>query len=88
MKHGPERTMNDMRAWSSGLIGKIFYEKHPNDESKFRTIRIGYNAFANKMTPQYTDFITGEVPPNIPPLPPRLLGALHTMQNNGNNSFY
>ena len=38
-----------MTRWSSDLIGKIFYEKANDDSRYFRTIRVGWNGFANKM---------------------------------------
>ena len=57
---------------SASLIGQIFYQKNDKDSRFFRTIRIGHNPFANKLVPQATDFIMGEPPPDMQPLPPLL----------------
>ena len=77
-----------MTRWSSGLIGKIFYEKANDDSRYFRTIRVGWNRFANKMNLQYSNFVMGEPPEDMQPINPRLRSAINTMQFNGNNSFY
>ena len=77
-----------MTRWSSGLIGKIFYEKANDDSRYFRTIRVGRNGFANKMNLQYSNFVMGEPPEDMQPINPRLRSAINTMQFNGNNSFY
>jgi len=86
--NAPERTYQDMTRWSSGLIGKIFYEKANDDSRYFRTIRVGWNRFANKMNLQYSSFVMGEPPEDMQPINPRLRSAINTMQFNGNNSFY
>ena len=86
--NAPERTYQDMTRWSSGLIGKIFYEKANDDSRYFRTIRVGWNGFANKMNLQYSNFVMGEPPEDMQPINPRLRSAINTMQFNGNNSFY
>lgn len=86
--NAPERTHQDMTRWSSGLIGKIFYEKANDDSRYFRTIRVGWNGFSNKMHLQYSNFVMGEPPEDMQPINPRLRSAINTMQFNGNNSFY
>ena len=86
--NAPERTYQDMTRWSSCLIGKIFYEKANDDSRYFRTIRVGWNRFANKMNLQYSNFGMGEPPEDMQPINPRLRSAINTMQFNGNNSFY
>jgi hypothetical protein len=91
MKDLPERTYQDMMQWNSGLIGKVFYEKNPQDDKQFRTIRVGWNGIANKMVLQYSNagaYITGTPPDGMQPMNPRLRSSIVTMQNNGNNSFY
>ena len=77
-----------MTRWSSDLIGKIFYEKANDDSRYFRTIRVGWNEFSNKMHLQYSNFAMGEPPEDMQPINPRLRSAINTMQFNGNNSFY
>ena len=91
MNHQPERNMQDMMQWNQGLIGKVFYELDPSDKNKFRTVRVGWNGFANKMVLQYSNagaYITGTPPDGMPAMNPRLRSSIVTMQNNGNNSFY
>ena len=88
MHNAPERTYQDMQQWSNKMIGRIYYEKANDDPRYFRTARIGYNAFANKMVLQYSNFVMGEPPADMQPLNPRLRSSINTMQFNGNNSFY
>jgi len=86
-----ERTMQDMRQWNQGLIGKMFYELNPANEKEFRTVRVGWNGFANKMVLQYSNagaYITGTPPEGMQAMNPRLRSSIVTMQNNGDNSFY
>lgn len=77
-----ERTAQDLKQWSHGMVGKVYYQKHDKDKNQYRTIRLSFNPFANKIVPQFSNFITGEVPPNIPALPPTLLGSLSRFQAN------
>ena len=77
-----ERTAQDLQQWSGGMIGKVYYQKHDKDDKQYRTVRLHFNPFANKIAPQFSNFITGEVPENIPPLPPTLLGSLTRFQAN------
>ena len=88
MNNAPERSFQDMQQWSNNMIGKIYYEKANDDPRYFRTARVGWNGFANKMVLQYTNFIMGEPPADMQPLNPRLRSSINTMQFNGNNSFY
>jgi len=74
--------------WNNKMIGKIFYERAKDDPRYFRTARVAYNGFANKMVLQYTPFVMGEPPTDMQQLNPRLRSAINTMQFNGNNSFY
>ena len=80
--NAPERTYQDMTRSSSGLIGKIFYEKANDDSRYLRTIRVGWNGFANKMNLQYSNFVMGEPPEDIQTINPRLRSAINTMQFN------
>ena len=57
---------------SASLIGRIFYQRNDKDSRYFRTIRIAHNPFANKLVPQATDFVMGEPPAELEPLPPLL----------------
>ena len=82
-----ERTAKDLNQWSNGMIGKIYYQKNSRDENQYRTIRLAFNPFANKIVPQISNFVTGEVPDTLPPLPPNLLGSLMRFQANTPNFF-
>jgi hypothetical protein len=88
MNNAPERSFQDMKQWSNNLIGKIYYERANDDPRYFRTARVGWNGFANKIVLQYTPFIMGEPPAEMQQLNPRLRSSINTMQFNGNNSFY
>ena len=74
-----ERNARDMRQWNP-LVGKIFWQTHPKDPTKGRTIRMRFNIFADKITPQITDWNTCARPDGIEEINPRLLSSL-TMQN-------
>ena len=74
-----ERNMGDMRQWNP-LIGKVFWQTHPDDSKQGRTIRMHYNIFADKITPQITNWIVSTKPDGMEEINPRLLSSL-TMQN-------
>ena len=59
---------------------KGFLQTHPQDPTKGRTIRMHYNVFADKITPQIMDWIISTKPDGMKEINPRLLGSL-TMQN-------
>lgn len=77
-----DRTLNDFKRWNSNLINKIYYQNDPKDNKRFRTIRMHFNPFANKITPQYSNWIEGVPPEEMEPVNPRLLSSLATMQHN------
>ena len=82
-----ERTMTDYQTWTNRMVGKVYYELDPANENRFRTIRISFNPFANKLVPQITNYVEGSPPDTMPALPPNLLGSLMRFQNT-NHSFY
>jgi len=88
MNNAPEISFQDMKQWFNNMIGKIYYERANDDPKYFRTARVGWNGFANKMVLQYTPFIMGEPPVEMQQLNPRLRSSVNIMQFNGNNSFY
>ena len=91
MNHQPERTMQDMMQWNQGLIGKVFYELDPSDKNKFRTVRVGWNGFANKMVLQYSNagaYIIGTPPDGMPAMNPRLRSSIVTCRIMGTIVFY
>ena len=77
-----ERNYSDLKRWSNGMIGKVFYRKDPKNPNRYQTVRIGWNAFANKMIPQYSNFVEGVPPDHLTEINPRLLSSLATMQPN------
>ena len=83
-----ERTMMDMNQWSNKMIGKIYYQTNPKDENSYRTIRLSWNPFANKIIPQYSNFVVGTPPDGMPQMNPRLISSLATFQNNAHGVFY
>ena len=75
-----ERTLQDMKQWNP-LIGKVFWQTHPSDPTQGRTIRMHYNVFLDRITPQITNYVTSERPPHLQEIHPRLLTGIHTMQS-------
>ena len=74
-----ERTFQDMQSWQK-IIGKTYFQKHPNNENEYRTIYMKYNPFAGRIQPMYSNFVTGTVPDGMEEAHPRLLSAITTMQ--------
>ena len=74
------KTHNDAKN-SSSLVGKVFYQKNEKDSRYFRTVRIGHNPFANAMTPEASNWVYGEPPDELDPLPPLLQRQLFTIPN-------
>jgi hypothetical protein len=82
-----ERTITDFQNISSKLAGKIFYERDPRNEDFYRTIRMHLNVFANRVVPQYSNWVYGTPPEGVQPLPPLLLNALMRFQNSDTMFF-
>lgn len=81
--NGETRNYNDLKNLHNGLIGKIFYELDPNNKNRFRTIRVAWNAMANKLQLQYSNegaFIEGTPPDGMKAFNPRLRTSINTMQ--------
>ena len=74
-----ERTFQDMTSWQK-IIGKTYYQKHPNNENEYRTIYMKYNPFASKVQAMYSNFLNGTPPDGMEEVNPRLLSSLTTMQ--------
>lgn len=83
-----ERTITDFQTVSNRLAGRIFWQSHPSDKNQYRTVRMHLNVFANKVVPQFSNFITGIPPEEIKQLPPMLLGSLMRFQNSQGNTFF
>ena len=74
-----ERTHQDAKQWNS-QIGKIYYQKCPDDNRYFRTIRIVNNAWTGSLQPQISNPVMGEPPPELQQIPPLMLSRLMRMQ--------
>jgi hypothetical protein len=91
MKNAPERTYQDMQQWSNNLIGRIYYELNPNNKNEFRTVRVAWNGFANKMVLQYSNagaYVIGTPPDGMPAMNPRLRSSIVTMPEPYNRNLY
>ena len=75
-----ERRAQDLQPWSNGMIGRVYYQKDEKNDKQYRTVRLSFNPFANKIVPQFSNFVEGEPPDNLKPLPPTLLGSLSRFQ--------
>ena len=75
-----QRTVQDLQNWSNGMIGKIYYQKNERNKNEYRTIRLHFNPFCNKIVPQWSNFVEGIPPADMKPLPPNLLGSLMRFQ--------
>ena len=82
-----ERTFADLKRMNS-LIGQTYYEK---GEGRFkgmiRTYYMAFNSFANKITPQVSNWHHAEPTPEMKPYHPRIMTAVMTAQPHM-NSFY
>ena len=77
-----ERTHLQAKQWDS-TIGKIYYQRCPDDKRYFRTIRIAHNPFINANVPQISNPVMGEPPPELPEIPKMMLSRLMRMQQMG-----
>ena len=74
-----ERTIQDLKNVTNGLIGKVFYHKCEDDDRYYRTIRLHFNPFSNSIQKQVSNPVYGEPPNGMDALPPSLLGRLNSM---------
>ena len=75
-----QRTVHDLNQWSNGMIGRMYYQKDEKDDKQYRTVRLSFNPFANKIVPQWSNLVVGVPPEGMKPLPPNLLGSLSRFQ--------
>ena len=74
-----ERTIQDLKNITNGMIGKVYYHKCEDDTRYYRTIRLHFNPFSNSIQKQVSNPVYGEVPPGMEAMPPRLMGGLNGM---------
>ena len=79
MYYDGERTLTDLKNWNPN-IHKTFFQTNPKDKNEYRTIYMKWNAFANKVQPMYSNYITGIPPEGMEEVNPRLLSSLTSMQ--------
>lgn len=70
-----KRKLIDMRQWNP-MVGKNFWQTHPLDPTKGRTIWMHYNVFAYKLKPQITDWNASTKPDRIKEINARPLSLL------------
>ena len=75
-----QRSIGDLQQWSNGMIGRMYYQKDAKDDKQYRTVRLSFNPFANKIVPQWSNLVVGVPPEGMKPLPPNLLGSLSPFQ--------
>ena len=75
-----QRSIGDLQQWSNGMIGRMYYQKDEKDDKQYRTVRLSFNPFANKIVPQWSNLVVGVPPEGMKPLPPNLLGSLSPFQ--------
>ena len=83
-----ERTITDFQNVSNRLAGKMFWEPHPQDKNQYRTIRMHLNPFANKVVPQFSNYVTGVPDAGMKQIPPLMLQSLMRFQNSQGSMFY
>ena len=76
MYYTGERTSLDNQRWHSGLIGKVFSHKCPDNDKYYRSIRVTHNPFTNSLHPQISNPIYGEPPEELKPISPMMLTRL------------
>lgn len=74
-----ERTIQDLKNITNGMIGKVYYHKCEDDTRYYRTIRLHFNPFSNSIQKQVSNPVYGEVPPGMEAMPPRLMSGLNGM---------
>jgi hypothetical protein len=74
-----ERTIQDLKNITNGMIGKVYYHRCEDDKNYYRTIRLHFNPFSNSIQKQVSNPVYGEVPPGMEAMPPRLMGGLNGM---------
>ncbi len=70
-----ERTPLEYKQWNS-LVGKIFYQRCPDDERYYRSIRVAFNPFTGGVVPQISNPIFAEPPDELEKINPLLLTRL------------
>ena len=76
-----QRTFQDLKNMNP-LVGKTFFEEGEGRfEGMIRTYYMAWNGFANRITPQITNYHQAEPTEDMKPIHPKILSSL-TMQRN------
>ena len=83
-----QRTFQDLKQFNP-LIGKTFVEKGEGRfEGLIRTYYMAWNGFANKITPQVSNWHHGTPPEGSEPYHPKIMEAVTTAQPLHQGEFY
>lgn len=83
-----QRTFQDLRNMNP-LIGKTFYEEGEGQfEGMIRTYYMRWNAFANKITPQVSNWHHATPPEGAEPYHPKIMSSVMTAQPLHQGEFY
>ena len=73
------RTRLDASTWNK-VVGKVYFNRCPDDQRYFRTIRIHLNPFTNALSPQISNPVMGEPPEGSEEINPLILNRLLKVQ--------
>ena len=76
----PERNYQDLKRLVP-YAGETFYEKSNSNPNQYRTVYMRFNAFTGKVTPMFSNYVTGEIPVGMKQLSPQLLSAVMRMNS-------
>ena len=83
-----QRSFSDLKKMNK-MIGKIFYEEGDgNRKGMIRTYYMAWNAFANRITPQVSNWHHGLPPEGAEPYHPKIMSAVMTAQPLHQGDFY
>ena len=60
----PERNQQDMVRMNHHA-NKVYYQINPDDKDEYRTVYMHLNVFNSNLTPRFSNYIKGSVPPNL-----------------------
>ena len=83
----PERNLQDFKR-QFPHANKVFYQINPDNKDEYRTIYCHLNVFNSNLTPRYSNYIQGSIPPNLEPLTPHLLSSIMRYNSLQNQPFY
>ena len=77
-----ERTVNDFhRLLGNKFKNKVYYRKDPDNPKRYQTVHFFFNVFANKLQPQFSNFVEGIPPEGMEEINQRTLSQVMRMQS-------